>query len=470
MLFNSFHFFLFFAVVYSLYLSLNRKWQNGMLLVASYIFYAGWDWRFLGLIWLSTALDYYFGLRIGAAENPVERKRFLIFSICVNLAILGFFKYFNFFVENFCHLLQIFGIPVHGQLIRIILPVGVSFYTFQSMSYTIDVYQRKIASVKSLPDFALFVAFFPQLLAGPISRAQHLLPQIQQPRKISLEKFYDGSFLIFWGLFQKIFVADNLAQIVNPIFAASGPYTGENVLLALYAFAFQIYCDFAGYSNIARGLSKCMGFELVENFRYPYFAANPREFWQRWHISLSTWLRDYLYIPLGGNRRGLGMTLRNLGLTMTLGGLWHGASWTFIFWGIYHGVLLMIQHLWENIFKGKKDGKPWIWMQRIIFFHLVCLGWLFFRAQSLTQVEQMLGALLFNWSLPIGEIVDLYLKTIGFFLWTLWGVEFLQWRKDNPMVILKFPALCRGIFYFICMIFLILFGVTGAQEFIYFQF
>ena len=293
MVFNSLQFAIFFVVVYGLYLVLDHRAQNRMLLVASYIFYGAWDWRFLGLLFVTTLIDYLVALKIHATQDTGKRKFLLLISLISNLAILGFFKYFNFFTSSLHELLSVFGMPLSIRTLHIVLPVGISFYVFQSLSYTIDVYRRKLEPTKFFFDFALFVAYFPQLVAGPIERATHLLPQILKPRRFSLGQFYEGSHLIFWGLFQKVFVADNLAAIVNPVFAASPPYDGAKVLLALYAFAFQIYCDFAGYSNMARGLGKCMGFDIMVNFNLPYFAANPREFWQRWHISLSQWLFDH---------------------------------------------------------------------------------------------------------------------------------------------------------------------------------
>jgi len=283
-----------------------------MLLVASYIFYGAWDWRFLFLIFASTVIDYFCGLKIYNTQNPEKRKIFVTISIISNLSFLGFFKYFDFFTFNLQRLFAYFNFSIDPMFLKIVLPVGISFYTFQTMSYTIDIYRRKMEPTNKFFDFALFVAFFPQLVAGPIERAKRLLPQILSPRQVTLGKFYEGCYLIFWGLFMKIFIADNLAKIVNPVYGGPPPYNGVDVLLASYAFAFQIFCDFAGYSNIARGLGKCMGFNIMINFNLPYIATNPSEFWQRWHISLSTWLRDYLYIPLGGNRKGKLKTYRKI--------------------------------------------------------------------------------------------------------------------------------------------------------------
>ncbi|HOU36689.1 MAG TPA: MBOAT family O-acyltransferase, partial [Candidatus Omnitrophota bacterium] len=374
MVFNSFAFLVFFVIVFSLYLALDHKRQNIMLFAASYVFYAWWDWRFLFLLAASTVIDYFCGLKIHGSRDVRERRFFLWCSIAANLGILGFFKYYNFFVSSLQSLLIRCGISIEPPMLHIILPLGISFYTFQTMSYTIDVFRGNIAPTRKFVDFALFVSFFPQLVAGPIERASHLLPQVSAPRTLTLEKFAQGCYLIFWGLFQKMFIADNLAKIVDPVFAARAPYQGGMVLIALYAFAFQIYCDFSGYSNIARGLGKCMGFDIMINFDLPYFSSNPRQFWQRWHISLSRWLKDYLYIPLGGNRKGGLMTYRNLGLTMLLGGLWHGASWTFVVWGLYHGVLLVIHRATEPFLKNIRlpafplISKPLALFRTVFFF------------------------------------------------------------------------------------------------------
>ncbi len=348
MLFNSAEFALFMVVVYGAYLVLEHKWQNRMLLAASYVFYGAWNWRFLSLILISTALDYVCGMRVYRAERPARRKLFLFLSVFGNLSILGFFKYFNFFAEGLTELLNSFGFVVRPYLTDIVLPIGISFYTFQTLSYTIDIYRGKLKPTRNVVDFALFVAFFPQLVAGPIERARNLLPQISSRRTLKADWFYEGCYLIFWGLFQKMVVADNLAKLVDPIFGRL-EYTAGEVLLVMYAFSFQILCDFAGYSNIARGVARLLGFEIMVNFRLPYFATNPQDFWRRWHISLSSWLRDYVYIPLGGGRKNGITTCRNLLVTMLLGGLWHGAAWTFVFWGVYHAILLMAYRCVEPV-------------------------------------------------------------------------------------------------------------------------
>lgn len=479
MLFNSFTFFVFFFVVFSLYLLFrgNLKLQNRTLLVASYVFYGWWDWRFLGLIGFSTVVDYFCGLMVHKSERVADRKRFLIMSVSLNLAILGFFKYCNFFAAGFEKLLCFFGVTAHPPILHIILPVGVSFYTFQEIGYIVDVYRGRVRPVRDLWDYALFVAFFPQLMAGPINRAAHLLPQILQPRDLKLDRFYEGSYLVFWGLFKKIFVADNLAGIVDPVFNSMGPYHGIQVLIALYAFAFQIYCDFSGYTDMARGLAKIMGFDLMLNFNLPYFAADPSDFWKRWHISLSSWLRDYLYIPLGGNRKGEWSTYRNIMLTMLLGGLWHGASWHFVIWGGYHGCILWLYKFlapyFENFPKIRDHLLRNIWkaVRILFFFHLTCLGWLFFRAGSFAQIADMFHALLRIFFRPIatGSFKN-ETGSVLFFIAFLMVVQALQFLKKDLMAVLKLPAFARAGFYVLIFYSMVIWGTSSAKEFIYFQF
>ncbi len=474
MLFNSLQFFIFFVIVYSLYLILNHKWQNRLLLVASYIFYGAWDWRFLTLLWFSTLMDFFLARRIEGAFSQTTKRRWLICSVVLNLGILGIFKYFNFFVDSLQCLLSYFHIHLSPATLHIVLPVGISFYTFQSLSYTIDVYYGKIKATRYLSDFALYVAFFPQLVAGPIERATHLLPQVSSPRRVTLEGFYQGCFLAFWGFFEKVFVADNLAKIVDPVFTNSSAANGLEVLTALYAFAFQIFCDFDGYSNIARGVAQCMGFEIMVNFRWPYFAVSPREFWQRWHISLSTWLKDYLYIPLGGNRGGELKTYRNLFITMFLGGLWHGASWTFVLWGVYHGSLLILHRLFSPLVRNISRNicfPSWSRnLQMVLFFHLVCFGWLLFRSTSIGQIGQMVHALFGQWSgVGFQEGLKAAVSLVPF-LWILLLIQIVQYVRNDPLVMLKFRPLTRMVFYYVCLMALIVWGETGAKEFIYFQF
>lgn len=476
MLFNSYSFFIFFAIVYALYLLLKHKEQNSLLLIASYVFYGSWDWRFLSLILISTVVDYFCALKIENTTTSIIRKRFLAISMFSNLGILAIFKYYDFFAHSFVQFIGVFGWNPEPRYLNLILPVGISFYTFQTMSYTIDVYYKKMKSTSKFMDFALYVSFFPQLVAGPIERARHLLPQILHPRTVTLDLFYEGCYLIYWGIFLKVFIADNLATLVDPVFDVSGPSNGIVVLISLYAFAFQIFCDFAGYSNIARGVSKCMGFDIMVNFNVPYFAKNPSDFWRRWHISLSTWLRDYLFIPLGGSRGGMLMTYRNLAITMFLGGLWHGAAMTYVVWGVYQGVILIIHRLLQPFFASldhisKFITRPiWSGLKIIFFFHVVIVGWLFFRARSVSDALVMMKAIFtnFKWdpSLDIGFNLTLF---IGF-TWILIVVQFFQYKQNDLMVVYKAHPVVRTLFYVVTMLHLIIFGVTDGSEFIYFQF
>lgn len=481
MLFNSLEFAVFFAVVFPLYLFSSHKLQNLILLVASYFFYGWWDWRFLGLIFISTFIDYFAALKIDETAEKEKKKIFLWVSMGANLGILGFFKYFNFFAESFRNLMLAFGWHINPFVLHIVLPVGVSFYTFQAMSYTIDVYRGNLKPARNFFDFALFVSYFPQLVAGPIERATHLLPQVLSPRILTRDKFYEGCYLIFWGLFQKIFIADNLAPIVEFVFAAQGPYHGAMVLIGTYAFAFQILCDFEGYSNMARGLGKCMGFDIMINFNLPYFSTNPSEFWRRWHISLSEWLRDYLYIPLGGNRHGVFNTYRNLVVVMILGGLWHGASWHFVVWGAYHGLLLIAHRLLkpvlEKISFQEDSFAAWAWLvaRIVVFFHLICLGWIFFRASNLTQAWQMIGAIFSFGAIPDGfsAIVAAFI----YFVFFIFGIQTFQYSKNNLSAVLQCGPKTK-IILALSAIYLFLYteimvnsvNLGGPREFIYFQF
>jgi D-alanyl-lipoteichoic acid acyltransferase DltB (MBOAT superfamily) len=393
MVFSSWQFLAFAAIVYPLYYGLSHRWQNRMLLAASYVFYGAWDYRFLALLVISTVVDHVVAHRIAGSADQRTRKAWLMLSLGANLGMLAFFKYFNFFIESATAGLGALGLETTQLRLHIVLPVGISFYTFQTLSYTIDVYRRKLEPAPSVLDFALFVAYFPQLVAGPIERATHLLPQILKPRRFNMAMLHEGLWLISWGLFKKAVIANNLAIVVDRTFATGTVATGGEYLIAIYAFAFQIYCDFSGYSDMARGLAALMGIDLMVNFNHPYAATSPRDFWRRWHISLSTWLRDYLYIPLGGNRGTKWQTYRALVLTMLLGGIWHGAKWTFVVWGVYHGVLLAA-HRWLTLDRGWSlpDTRAVRVASRVLMFHLVCLGWLFFRADSMAQVGTVLAS------------------------------------------------------------------------------
>lgn len=483
MVFNSLQFGVFFVVVFTTYVLIHRRLtlRNAFLLVASYYFYGAWDWRFLSLIIISTLLDYTCGRLLdraarieaqGDEPDKLKRRRKLILlaSVAGNLGILGFFKYCDFFVGSAVEALTALGLPFRYETLGIILPVGISFYTFQTLSYTIDLYRKKIPVEKNLLTFAVYVAFFPQLVAGPIERASRLLPQVASVRRLSLARFYEGCYLIFWGLFKKIVVADNLATIVDSAFQGSTP-TGGTALVALYAFAFQIYCDFSGYSNIARGCSKTMGFDLMVNFNLPYFATSPRDFWRRWHISLSTWLRDYLYIPLGGNRKGPWRTKVNLMLTMVLGGIWHGAAWTFVIWGAYHGVLLIAHRALEPFlsryltFQGRFRRSVWQWLRVLFVFHLTCLGWLIFRATSVAQIGSFLRAIVTSF-----HITGSGMKGLLTFTSILVIVNLFQYVRNDTKVVGRMPVFARGVFYAALFLVCMLYGEFAGAEFIYFQF
>lgn len=401
-LFNSIEFLLFLPVVLIAYFLLPHRGQNAFLVIASCFFYASWDWRFLFPLLASTTIDYWVARRMEASiergEPIARRRRYLVFSLVTNLGLLGFFKYFNFFVDSLHALLAGVGIDMPVRVLDVILPVGISFYTFQALSYTIDVYRGQIHATRSFWDFFLAVLYFPHLVAGPIQRASNLLAQVTRPRRVTRDQWIDGWHLIVWGFFKKVFIADRIAPIVNDLFALPDP-TGGQTLVAVFGFAVQIYCDFSGYTDIARGVAKLMGFEFMLNFNLPYFATNPSDFWQRWHISLSSWLRDYLYIPLGGNRGSRWNTQRNLMLTMLLGGLWHGAAWNFVLWGGYHGALL-IGHRMVTPALGRVGAvltplgtRPWLAIRIGAMFVLTCYGWLLFRATSLEQIADMTASL-----------------------------------------------------------------------------
>jgi alginate O-acetyltransferase complex protein AlgI len=473
MLFNTLEFGVFFTAVLLLYYILPFRWQNHMLLAASYAFYAAWDWRFLSLIFISTTVDFYVGKLLAETENLRRKKHILFWSVLFNLGFLGFFKYFNFFAGNLHHLLALLGLHTSLTSLNIILPVGISFYTFQSMSYTLDIYRGDMKPTARYLDFALNVAFFPHMVAGPIQRAHSLLDQITAPRQTTRDQFAEGLYLILWGLFKKMVIADNMALITEPIFAQAGGFTAGQVLTGALAFAFQIYGDFSGYSDIARGTARLLGFRLMVNFNLPYLATNPQDFWRRWHISLSTWLRDYLYISLGGSRKGEARTYLNLLLTMLLGGLWHGAAWTFVLWGFYHGALLMAHRfLQQHLPKRTSPLSPfaagvWQWTRIAFMFVLTLYGWLIFRAQSLDQLLAMTRALL---AVSLDPATVRALTKILLYCSVLLAVQFLQHRRNNLDAVRQTPMPVQVGFYLICYYLIVLVGAFNAQSFIYFQF
>jgi alginate O-acetyltransferase complex protein AlgI len=470
MLFDSTIYVLFLTLVVLIYWRLPFRKQNYFLLAASYFFYGWWDWRFLILMAGSTLVDYVVARKIAATSNERTRRLLLLFSLILNFSFLGVFKYFNFFVDSAAHLAALLGlkqIPI--SLWRILLPPGISFYTFQEVAYIVDVYHRKLEPAKSLVDYALFISLFPHLIAGPIQRPSHLLPQVQKPRAWDSPNAFDGLILILEGLFRKVVIADNCALIANAAF--NGSFGGPNamtVLLGTYAFAWQIYGDFSGYSNIARGSAQLLGFHFMVNFRQPYLAESLQDFWRRWHVSLSTWLRDYLYIPLGGNRLGNLRTYLNLMLTMLLGGLWHGANWTFVVWGGIHGVGLAI----ERLFTGKRELAPSStflagWGRRIILFHVVCLAWIFFRVPSLSGAwEQIASLAIWQWS-------PAYLTAL-LFLAVYAGILFLldlQLELSNAEHVFATRSYAWQVATGIAFCVLItLFGANQESAFIYFRF
>ena len=474
MVFNSLQFVGFFVVVYGLYRLLPHRAQNVLLLAASYYFYAAWDWRFVFLLAGTTAIDYLVGRYLGRTDDPRLRRVALAASLTANLGVLGFFKYFNFFASSLASLFTLLGWRLDPITLHVILPIGISFYTFMSMSYVIDVYRREIEPVTSVVDFALFVSFFPHLVAGPILRASLLVPQIARRRTVTRTQIVEGLWLIGWGYFQKMFVADNLSDLVGVVFGPGATPSGLDVLVAIYAFAFQIYGDFAGYSNIARGLSKLMGIELNINFLFPYFVTSPQAFWRSWHISLSTWLRDYLYIPLGGNRGGDAKTTRNLLITMVLGGLWHGAAWTFVLWGAYQGIALVIGRAIARA--GRRAGiviPPGLNWRRvalgILMFHVTCYGWLIFRAESVHQILQ-LTRLLATDLLPRANTLESLVVPCLATVLPLLVVHVYQARHGSESAVLGLRWPVRYALYVAVFYLVLVFGDFQGAQFIYFQF
>ena len=399
MLFNSLDFAIFLPIVFLLYWFVaqkNLKLQNALIVVASYVFYGWWDWRFLSLIIFSTVVDYLIGQRLRTEDKQSKRKVLLWTSIIVNLGFLGFFKYYNFFLENFVDAFSLFGMQINANSLNIILPVGISFYTFQTLSYTIDVYRKKLEPTKDFIAFSAFVCFFPQLVAGPIERATNLLPQFYKKRTFEYHKAVDGMRQILWGLFKKVVIADNCAEFANQIFNNSADMNGSTLVLGAIFFTFQIYGDFSGYSDIAIGTSRLFGFDLKQNFATPYFSRDIAEFWRRWHISLSTWFRDYLYIPLGGSRGGTWMKVRNTFAIFLVSGFWHGANWTFIIWGalnaIYFLPLLLTNNNRKNlgvVAEGKLLPSLRELFAMLTTFRLTVFAWIFFRAENLSHAFRL---------------------------------------------------------------------------------
>lgn len=465
MLFNSVNFVVFFALVLAAYWVLPMRWQNRLLLVASYFFYGCWDWRFLALIWFSSTVDYLVAPRIRASDGP-GKKRWLAVSLVTNLGILGLFKYFNFFSDSAVDLLNALGFEASYTTLRIVLPVGISFYTFQTMSYSVDVYRGHVEPSRNYFRYLLYVSFFPQLVAGPIERASHLLGQFDRRRSVHWGHIREGAWLILLGYFKKVVMADNLALFVDDVFNRPAEAQGLSILVAIFAFCFQIYGDFSGYSDLARGTSRLLGFDLMVNFRLPNFALTPADYWRRWHISLSTWLRDYLYIPLGGNRNGNQDMYRNITITMLLGGLWHGAAWNFIAWGAFQCALLIVYRMFNPFVSGwlKRGVGHRLWAM-LVFFLLNSFARLLFRANQMADVPVLLRGI-FDWAWN-GKLA---LLSLFVFVTPLLLLEIAQERSGDLLVVKRWPPAARLLVYAAMVALILLTGAVSQRQFIYFQF
>ena len=481
MLFNSIDFAIFLPIVFLLYwfvANKNLKLQNFLIVVASYLFYGWWDWRFLSLILFSTLVDYTVGIRLSREDNISKRKILLWISILVNLGFLGFFKYYNFFLDNFITAFSFFGTPINVKGLNIILPVGISFYTFQTLSYTIDVYKRKLKPTKDFIAFTAFVSFFPQLVAGPIERATHLLPQFHKRRKFDYALAVDGMRQILWGLFKKIVIADNCAEFANQIFNNSADMNGSTLVLGAIFFTFQIYGDFSGYSDIAIGTSRLFGFNLKQNFAFPYFSRDISEFWRRWHISLSTWFRDYLYIPLGGSRGGTWMKIRNTFIIFVVSGFWHGANWTFIVWGALNAIYflpLLLTNNNRNNLETVAKGKLFPNLKELSFmlltFGLTVFAWIFFRADNIGHAISYISKILSSSLFSIPKFTDMRggLTTIilvAIFVLVEWKGREGQYAIEQ----MRFSKGVRWVLYIGIMFSILIWGSFEKNQFIYFQF
>ncbi len=478
MLFNSFSFLLFLPIVFGLYWWVNKRGlqlQNALLLVASYFFYACWDWRFLFLLLFSTALDYFTGIKMEEAQSQRSKKIWFWLSVSINLGFLGVFKYYNFFADSFAESLSGLGIQTNFWTLKVILPVGISFYTFHGLSYVIDIYKDKIKAERNIITYSLFVSFFPLLVAGPIERATHLLPQIKKKRVFDYTNALDGLRQILWGLFKKVVIADNCAQFANTIFDNYQDYSGSTLVLGAVFFAFQIYGDFSGYSDIAIGTSRLFGIDLLRNFAFPYFSRDIAEFWRRWHISLSSWFRDYLYIPLGGSQGGMLMKMRNTFIIFLISGFWHGANWTFIVWGALHALYIMPSIL----LKTNRNNLEIIAKERLfptlkeffkmgITFSLTVFDWILFRSTNLTHAFNFISGIFSKslFTIPTIRPTNLFVLVIVFFV--------LEWfgRKQQYAIAkleLSYPKYMRWIIYYVILLTLFYYG-GKEQQFIYFQF
>jgi D-alanyl-lipoteichoic acid acyltransferase DltB (MBOAT superfamily) len=472
MSFVTIEFYIFFLVVFLIYLLLRHKQQNLFLLAASYIFYAWWDWRFISFLFISSATDYFCGLMIDRHDKLEAKKKYLILALIINLSILGFFKSFNFFISSLNQLLSCFGINAYGLHLYVILPLGMSFYTFQSLSYVIDLYRGDTKPIKSFPDYLLYVSFFPQLIAGPIERVKNLYHQIENKRVISWGNIKIGSYLIYWGLFKKIYIANNCAILAARFLSGAGGYSGSEILVSLYAFAFQIYCDISGYTDIARGTAKMMGFDLTINFRLPYFSRNISDFWRRWHMSMTHWFRDYVFFPVLAYTKGNAYLASFI--TLLCISLWHSISLNSIFRGVYFGVAVAVFHLYKN---SRHSRTPVVnnriaqvitgFLSWLVTFHIVCFGWLFFYPSSIKNTLIVLAKVFGDFKF---SAFFLHLRGLVVYISVLVVIEIWQAIKKDEFVILKTNYVFKGIFYWFT--FWLLFGVGNSANlpFIYFGF
>lgn len=478
MLFNSINFAVFLPIVFIIYWFVNNKslqLQNFLLLIASYYFYACWDWRFLFLLMFSTGLDYYTGFKMYEAKNKNHKKFWFWLSVSINLGFLGIFKYYNFFAESLAESLSGIGFQANFWTLKVILPVGISFYTFHGLSYVIDIYKGRIQPEKNIITYSLFVGYFPLLVAGPIERATHLLPQIKKKREFNYEKAIDGIHQIIWGLFKKVVIADSCAQYANEIFDNYEHMNSLSLALGAVYFAFQIYGDFSGYSDIALGTSKLFGIDLLRNFNFPYFSRDIAEFWRRWHISLSSWFRDYLYIPLGGSKGGMQMKIRNTFIIFLVSGFWHGANWTFIVWGflnaLYFLPLLITQnnrnHI-EIVAKGRKLPTLKEFVSMLLTFSLTTFAWIFFRAKTVSQACLYIKNIFkFNFEGKIQYLsIERYSVELVLLLLFFIVLEWNSREKEHP-----FNGKYTTAKVFLIIISILIFGAfSKASDFIYFQF
>ncbi|WP_339909326.1 MBOAT family O-acyltransferase [Symmachiella dynata] len=478
MTFTSVYFVVFFVLVIACYYCLDTKPQNRLLLAASYVFYGFWDWRFLALLIGSTVVDYVASHKIQSSHSRNARRFWLTTSCLFNLGALAFFKYFDFFIDSTTRFLSWFGLQADLPVLAIILPVGISFYTFQTLSYTIDVYNNELAPERDFLTFALYVSYFPQLVAGPIERAKRLLPQLRSTRTVTTRDLSVGISLIGLGYFKKLAIADVVAPAVNAAFFHPDSHNSAVLLAGLYLFSFQIYCDFSAYSDIARGCSRLLGIELMRNFEWPYLSRNITEFWRRWHVSLSTWLRDYVYIPLGGKGDSHLFTARNLITTMLLGGLWHGASWTFVAWGGLHGSCLAFHKCVltrPTQSHQKKQGRysPLLFVADcaavILTFHIVTFGWLLFRSPDFSTVSQYLSGIASGTGNTSAWI--LALLPVAMYGGLIFFLDIIQWQNNDETVMLDWPWAWRGVVWGVMLTILVMgIGSSEAADFIYFQF